>query len=77
MATDVGTQLVENAERFLYGFGKSFGVIMASEIGDKTFFIAAVGGMLRLYRRSCVLAACLRRPAPLGHCRSWRCVTRA
>eukprot|EP00955_Chlamydomonas_euryale_P037274 350708-Chlamydomonas_euryale.AAC.7 len=38
----VARSLVRDAERFFYGFGKSFGVIMASEIGDKTFFIAAV-----------------------------------
>uniref|UniRef100_A0A7S0YAH0 GDT1 family protein n=1 Tax=Polytomella parva TaxID=51329 RepID=A0A7S0YAH0_9CHLO len=31
--------------RFLSGFGKSFGVILASEIGDKTFFIAAIMAM--------------------------------
>ncbi|PNH06829.1 GDT1-like protein 5 [Tetrabaena socialis] len=31
--------------RFLTGFAKSFGVIMASEIGDKTFFIAAIMAM--------------------------------
>jgi hypothetical protein len=31
--------------RFLEGFLKSWGVILASEIGDKTFFIAAVMAM--------------------------------
>lgn len=31
--------------RFLVAFGKSLGVILASEIGDKTFFIAAVMAM--------------------------------
>jgi hypothetical protein len=31
--------------RFLVGLAKSFGVILASEIGDKTFFIAAVMAM--------------------------------
>ncbi|EFJ42338.1 hypothetical protein VOLCADRAFT_83682 [Volvox carteri f. nagariensis] len=31
--------------RFLIGLAKSFGVILASEIGDKTFFIAAVMAM--------------------------------
>ena len=31
--------------RFLEGFFKSWGVILASEIGDKTFFIAAVMAM--------------------------------
>jgi putative Ca2+/H+ antiporter (TMEM165/GDT1 family) len=31
--------------RFLEGFLKSWGVIIASEIGDKTFFIAAVMAM--------------------------------
>ena len=31
--------------RFLDGFFKSWGVILASEIGDKTFFIAAVMAM--------------------------------
>lgn len=34
--------LVHDFERFTVGFGKSAGVILASEIGDKTFFIAAV-----------------------------------
>mmetsp|Transcript_4086 Transcript_4086/g.11718 ORF Transcript_4086/g.11718 Transcript_4086/m.11718 type:complete len:239 (-) Transcript_4086:1861-2577(-) len=41
----VARSLVRDAERFFYGFGKSFGVIMASEIGDKTFFIAAIMAM--------------------------------
>ncbi len=31
--------------RFLLGLAKSLGVILASEIGDKTFFIAAVMAM--------------------------------
>lgn len=31
--------------RFVEGFFKSWGVILASEIGDKTFFIAAVMAM--------------------------------
>lgn len=31
--------------QFLEGFLKSWGVILASEIGDKTFFIAAVMAM--------------------------------
>ena len=30
------------APDFVVGLTKSFGIIMASEIGDKTFFIAAV-----------------------------------
>jgi hypothetical protein len=33
------------ADGFMSAFVKSFGVIMASEIGDKTFFIAAVMAM--------------------------------
>ena len=33
------------SNRFLEGFFKSWGVILASEIGDKTFFIAAVMAM--------------------------------
>jgi len=33
------------ANRFVEGFLKSWGVILASEIGDKTFFIAAVMAM--------------------------------
>ncbi len=31
--------------KFLIGLAKSFGVILASEIGDKTFFIAAIMAM--------------------------------
>lgn len=31
--------------RFVEGFLKSWGVILASEIGDKTFFIAAIMAM--------------------------------
>lgn len=34
--------ILRDLEHFAYGFGKSCGVILASEIGDKTFFIAAV-----------------------------------
>lgn len=34
--------MVLDVERFGSGFLKSAGVILASEIGDKTFFIAAV-----------------------------------
>lgn len=34
--------ILHDLEHFAYGFGKSCGVILASEIGDKTFFIAAV-----------------------------------
>lgn len=41
MAT--GLDIVHN--RFLIGLGKSFGIILASEIGDKTFFIAAIMAM--------------------------------
>ncbi|KXZ50604.1 hypothetical protein GPECTOR_15g287 [Gonium pectorale] len=45
MAT-VGTALGPMLHnRFLIGLAKSFGVILASEIGDKTFFIAAVMAM--------------------------------
>lgn len=33
------------ANKFLMGLAKSFGIILASEIGDKTFFIAAVMAM--------------------------------
>lgn len=33
---------VHDFERFSVAFAKSAGVILASEIGDKTFFIAAV-----------------------------------
>ena len=40
--TTLVNSLEHRAESFLYGFGKSAGVILASEIGDKTFFIAAV-----------------------------------
>ncbi|KAG2431852.1 hypothetical protein HXX76_009345 [Chlamydomonas incerta] len=54
-ATAVGTAAVEVAakqladsvmhNRFLIGLFKSLGVILASEIGDKTFFIAAIMAM--------------------------------
>ncbi|KAG1674924.1 hypothetical protein FOA52_014717 [Chlamydomonas sp. UWO 241] len=37
--------LVLDAARFGSGFAKSAGVILASEIGDKTFFIAAIMAM--------------------------------
>ena len=37
--------LITMPNRFLEGFLKSWGVILASEIGDKTFFIAAVMAM--------------------------------
>lgn len=43
---------------FLEGFLKSWGVILASEIGDKTFFIAAVMAMRnsrKLVSRSYIL----------------------
>jgi hypothetical protein len=47
--------------RFLEGLGKSIGVIGASEIGDKTFFIAAVMAMrharLTVGRGDCALFA--------------------
>lgn len=36
---------VKAGNEFLFAFAKSFGVILASEIGDKTFFIAAVMAM--------------------------------
>jgi Ca2+/H+ antiporter, TMEM165/GDT1 family len=39
--------------RFLEGFLKSWGVILASEIGDKTFFIAAVMAMRNPRKQVC------------------------
>lgn len=42
--------------RFLEGFLKSWGVILASEIGDKTFFIAAVMAMRNSRKQVCLPA---------------------
>ena len=47
--------------RFLIGLGKSFGIILASEIGDKTFFIAAIMAM-----RNPRLTVCSPRPSLLA-----------
>jgi len=35
-------RFIHDFEKFSVAFAKSAGVILASEIGDKTFFIAAV-----------------------------------
>lgn len=45
---------------FVEGFLKSWGVILASEIGDKTFFIAAV--MAMRHSRTTVSGGTLLRP---------------
>ena len=38
-------QLFTDSSHVLEGFLKSWGMILASEIGDKTFFIAAIMAM--------------------------------
>ncbi len=42
------TEIIQDEERpigFLHGFLEALGVVLVSEIGDKTFFIAAIMAM--------------------------------
>ena len=38
--------IIEGHEGFLHGFVEALSVILVSELGDKTFFIAAILGMV-------------------------------
>ena len=42
--TELG--IIEGHEGFLHGFVEALSVILLSELGDKTFFIAAILGMV-------------------------------
>ena len=45
LAIDSMAELISGAGEFLSGFGTSFAMILATEIGDRTFFIAAIMAM--------------------------------
>jgi putative Ca2+/H+ antiporter (TMEM165/GDT1 family) len=45
MAASIATMLVKDVQALWTAFVKSLLVILASEIGDKTFFIAAIMAM--------------------------------